>query len=542
MSTVVGGLGASAGLAAISELFGRRRRYLYLCAGIILWLGDAIALGFLFGDHSVVNSFALYDAVHVINLDSRSIEWAEGVLKPQAFAYAVIALAPFAILALYWKQLEAPFSPSRFAILLIAFILPVPLRWTKHFVQDDALTVRSAPLAGYPLKTFAPTQTFLAFIDLARLQYAVSHRMAENIDLHAHRRDNALPMTLIVIVGESANRNHMGIYGYCRNTTPQLASIGNGLNIFTDAISEIPLTIFGVTNALSVNGLNSMGNSGTHLISALNQAGFDTYWISNQPMFGGTANILTHMAMRAHHLQWLNRRIDRFDEVKPSLDGALIKPLHSALKTAAPNKAYFLHLLGEHMKYRTRFPENYFPQGFPTLSGKRDAYRTTIINDYDRAVRYNDEVVAGIIAEAEKAGGNTAVVYFSDHGEEVFDRSDWFGHTYPWATRNMVEIPLLVWLSPKLRERDPELARRVAQARNVPMDVSDISPLMLDLASVDVAGIDRSKSPLSPNFKPHRRIVSGHSYDSNRNLAQHALFQPLCPLAKPSLTKRESAN
>ena len=33
------------------------------------------------------------------------------------------------------------------------------------------------------------------------------------------------PLTLIVLVGETFNRNHMSLYGYCRPTTPQLAVV-----------------------------------------------------------------------------------------------------------------------------------------------------------------------------------------------------------------------------------------------------------------------------------------------------------------------------
>ncbi|MBD2820336.1 sulfatase-like hydrolase/transferase [Xenorhabdus sp. 42] len=47
-----------------------------------------------------------------------------------------------------------------------------------------------------------------------------------------------------MIIGESTSRNHMGLYGYRYNTTPNLQKIKNSnLHIFTDVISPNASTI-----------------------------------------------------------------------------------------------------------------------------------------------------------------------------------------------------------------------------------------------------------------------------------------------------------
>jgi len=44
-----------------------------------------------------------------------------------------------------------------------------------------------------------------------------------------------------------------------------------------------------------------------------------------------------------------------------------------------------------------------------------------VINSYDHAVLYNDQVVAGLIDGFSALQANGLQVYFSDHDEDVFD-------------------------------------------------------------------------------------------------------------------------
>ena len=55
--------------------------------------------------------------------------------------------------------------------------------------------------------------------------------------------DPAMPRTYVFIVGESANRNHLSLYGYKRNTTPKLEAMRDELVVFEDVISPDTHTI-----------------------------------------------------------------------------------------------------------------------------------------------------------------------------------------------------------------------------------------------------------------------------------------------------------
>lgn len=64
-------------------------------------------------------------------------------------------------------------------------------------------------------------------------------------------------------------------------------------------------------------------------------------------------------------------------------------------------------------------------------------------NDYDNANLYNDHVVASLIKDFKAADPNGFPVYFSDHGEEVYDTPPHKtqGRNEDNPTRHMYTIP-----------------------------------------------------------------------------------------------------
>ncbi|MBD3272432.1 MAG: sulfatase-like hydrolase/transferase, partial [Elusimicrobia bacterium] len=105
----------------------------------------------------------------------------------------------------------------------------------------------------------------------------------------------------VLIIGESINRNHMGIYGYYRDTTPRLEELSDTLCVFTDVISP-----HSHTNPAFKKMLTFMNNESSKpwheyptLIACFNAAGYKTYWISNQEMYGIYGNLPAALASQA---------------------------------------------------------------------------------------------------------------------------------------------------------------------------------------------------------------------------------------------------
>ena len=50
------------------------------------------------------------------------------------------------------------------------------------------------------------------------------------------------------------------------------------------------------------------------------------------------------------------------------------------------------------------------------------------INHYDNAILYNDFLISQVIKKVDSLNKKSFVLYFSDHGEEMFDDLNMAGH------------------------------------------------------------------------------------------------------------------
>ena len=89
---------------------------------------------------------------------------------------------------------------------------------------------------------------------------------------------------IIVVLGESTSRHHMGIYNYFRNTTPNMIMRKNEIALFNNIISTHSHTVQSIIDALSLNkrkGRKSL-NEVVDIITLMKAANFNVSWISNQ--------------------------------------------------------------------------------------------------------------------------------------------------------------------------------------------------------------------------------------------------------------------
>ncbi len=314
--------------------------------------------------------------------------------------------------------------------------------------------------------------------------------------------------TYVFVIGESLTRNHMSLYGYWRDTTPQLSRLAPELAVFTDVVSPHSHTDVSLERVLTLaneaNGLR-FGDPANHgLIELLRAAGFTTWWISNQNVLGVWDNKTAVLSSAAEHVQRLNTATGAF--VTGSYDEVLLEPFARALADPAPRKAIFLHFLGNHWEYARRYPpaEAAFtsPHSTREIGARADVQgnRLTIVH-YDNAVRYHDRLVGHVVERLRSAGGASAMVLFSDHGESLFDGK---GHHWKLFTRDHVEVPLLLWLSPEFRRLQPETMERARAAAAQPFALEDLPHLVGDLARLQSPVFEPARSPLSPQYRPPR--------------------------------------
>ncbi|WP_339893738.1 phosphoethanolamine transferase [uncultured Algibacter sp.] len=311
----------------------------------------------------------------------------------------------------------------------------------------------------------------------------------------------------VIIIGEATSRLHLGIYDYYRNTTPLLEDMEDELLIYNKVISPDTYTIASLTKALTLgNYENPEAKFEGSIIQLLNKANFKTYWVSVQKPAGADDSQITNLGLGADKSYFLN--IKRA-EGKTIHDEVLVEKLDKILLEKGNKKVIFLHTLGTHVDYKNRYPESFkfFNNEIPKTKFKKEhIYKE--INAYDNAVRYTDYIISSVIKTVKKANAHSCVLYFSDHGEEVYDDIEFSGHFRDkLRTKNVYEIPFILWRSENYKEGKtmfPHLDSKYM--------IDDLFHSMADLFSIKAKEVDYTRSIFSEHFKERKRIV-GDSVD-----------------------------
>lgn len=313
------------------------------------------------------------------------------------------------------------------------------------------------------------------------------------------------PQTLVVVIGESLTKHHMSLYGYARPTNPLLESV-DGLYVYEDVISPQVHTIPVIRSVFSLSEINHPDyfTEKPSLFEVFNRAGFETYFISNQP-FGGKSktsyDVLLNLAQNKYSLS----KEKQHDEI-------VLANLKSALeKNQNKNKLIIIHLIGNHMAYEFRYPKNFsvFDNTKDNLVADakyRSAAAKKMIDQYDNSVLYNDSVVYEVINQLTDQP-KASMIYFSDHGEELYDKRDFAGHAYEKISRFMCEVPFIVWVSDK--EKYEVLTFDTKRS----FSTVDMMQSVADMAGLRFEDSDPTRSVFSNKFTPSERFIGNYSYE-----------------------------
>lgn len=167
-----------------------------------------------------------------------------------------------------------------------------------------------------------------------------------------------LASNVIVILGESASRAHHSIYGYELPTTPMLDAMKDSLFVFTDAIGSSASTTGNMERILSFKEDDLTAGDGLEyplVVDFFNEAGYKTYWLSNQERTGSVSNTSGVMAMNADIIKYVGAENSE-DALAIKFDEVLLPCFRDALSDTVKNKMIFLHLYGSHVEFSHRYP------------------------------------------------------------------------------------------------------------------------------------------------------------------------------------------
>ncbi len=270
------------------------------------------------------------------------------------------------------------------------------------------------------------------------------------------------PNTVLIVI-DSLRADHLGCYGYDRDTSPAIDDLSRQSLFFRSAISSAPWTSPSVASMVTSQYPAVLGFEGTPPIP------IDSRYVTLAEVFrennyvtkGIVANTCVSSSLG------FDQGFDSYDEDNAAGHGHVSSP--SLLRKATAfldghgDEKFFLyvHYFDPHYDYIQHEDYNYYPdyEGCLYSSQTIEELRkgTLCIGEsdleylealYDSEIRFTDESIGGLVDVLKELDlyDNTLIVLTADHGEEFLDREDhWIGHTKK-LYREQLHVPLLVKL------------------------------------------------------------------------------------------------
>ena len=490
---------------------------------ILLWphkvkiIAATIGLLMLAGAWASLGYWLIYgqefsqSAIFII-FESNMAESYEFITSYLRWWHVFVFLASSIIPIFMWKSIQpiTMIAPKRYALAVFFILISVWPAINTGFIKkagyDEGVThlmKRMEPAAPWNLVFgYAKYKAQLAAMEGLLEENSHIPPLAEFSESNPESSK-----TLVLVIGESTNRQRMSLYGYPRNTTPRLDALRDELFVFDDVVTPRPYTIEALQQVLSFADSQNPEDFFLKptLLNMMKQAGYEISWITNQQTQTRRNTMLTTLSQMADYQVYLN---NNRTQNASQYDEAVIDPFIAVLNTPAKKKLIVVHLLGTHRTYAYRYPQQY--DQFSSAKGTPPWISDEILeeyNSYDNSILYNDYVVSTLIDELKKIQDNSALVYLSDHGEEVFDTPThlFTGRDEASPLPAMYTIPFMIWASSKYKADNETSSWSAYETR--PYSSADFIYTWADVAGIEFKEMDHSRSVLSKHFTSKPRWI-----------------------------------
>ena len=292
---------------------------------------------------------------------------------------------------------------------------------------------------------------------------------------------------LVVILGESARRDALSLYGSEINTTPFIQKRTSQLLIYNNAVSPGEFTNLALSLILSKqipSDTFSIEKNNDNIISLANATNiWKTYWVSNQEKTGLYVNLFANINLKSKYQYWTE---------PGSYDEAIFPLIDTILKDTCQKRLIFIHIMGSHADAGTRYPKT-----FDKFHSEKEKFK----NEYNNSIAYTDYIVDNIINKME--GSSSIVMYLSDHGQIAEDGA--YRHS---STKKGFEVPFFIWHSDLVDDKYKKSGEdnnyiSTSNIYNMVEDLMGIQGLALKNQNDSLEVMDGSMKPsLYKNLKP----------------------------------------
>ena len=316
-------------------LFPARARAIAGSIGLLLWACSLVGLGY----------FCIYgqqfsQSVIFIMFESNMAESSE--YFAQYFAWWMVPVYLLYTLGawLLWKRVRPlEFSRNQALVLSLALFVallayPLGKQVYKHGNWPTALEKFEARVEpAVPWQLVVGYRKYLEQLGDMQLLLDGNAKVAPLQQLQDAQAGQ--PSTLVLVIGESTNRQRMSLYGYPRATTPKLDKLREQLAVFDNVVTPRPYTIEALQQVLTFADEQNPDAYLTtpSIMNMMKQAGYKTYWITNQQTMTKRNTMLTTFSKQADEQVYLNNNLNQNAR---QYDGDVLKPFAKILADSAP--------------------------------------------------------------------------------------------------------------------------------------------------------------------------------------------------------------
>lgn len=305
----------------------------------------------------------------------------------------------------------------------------------------------------------------------------------------------------LLILGETGRAANWGMYGYGRNTTPQLDTLKNLIK-YRDAFTQSNTTHKIVPLVLTPAEASSYDiiYRCKSIVNAFSQAGFKTIYFTNHEY---------NQTLMKYYFKEADIAVSARTFDKWNMDDHKMLPLlkRAIEQDSTDNLFILVHIYGSHYKYNQRYSKKFSvfkPENVETISNKN---KNALVNSFDNSILSTDDFIYNAISYVRKDNSPAAVLYLSDHGEDLMDDSrERFLHASPIPTYYQLHIPYIIWESDKYIKQYPNKHRNMQNHKNIPISSNSVFHTMIDAASIKTKYLIPSLSLCSNKFVKQPRV------------------------------------
>jgi heptose-I-phosphate ethanolaminephosphotransferase len=221
----------------------------------------------------------------------------------------------------------------------------------------------------------------------------------------------------------------------------------------------------------------------------------------NSIMFNNTVKQLSYTSINDKGYQYDDDLVLDFEKNK--------------LSKLGKHNLIIFHLWGQHLPADTQFPKNNKYKIFSIKDIKNKATYLNndsrqVIADYDNATYYNDQVIRHIVNIFKDK--NTILVYFPDHGEEVYDYQDSCGRQVfgeveitPEHIKYQLEIPFTIWASETWKRKHEPEWMDMREYTDRAFTTDNICHMLFRLAGIKTKEYNNTRDLLDKDFIPQTK-------------------------------------